>query len=99
MEENNNQFYNKEINKEQFSEHEKKEKLILDFYYLQSLIETKVENKKVARELKKCCAEIEGNLHQIVNVDVSKKNIKNYIQLKNSNFDHYILQLTKYIKK
>ena len=94
MEENNNNN-----NNNQFSENEQKEKLILDIHYLKSIIESKIENKKVARELKKCCKEIEENLNQIVSVDVSKKNIKNYIQLKNSNFDHYILQLTKYIKK
>lgn len=99
MEENYNQLYNQEIDKNQFSEHEQKEKLILDFYYLKSLIESKIENKKVAREIKKCCSEIEENLNQIVSMDVSKKNIKNYIQLKNSKFDDDILKLTKYIKK
>ena len=91
MEDNNNN--------NQFSEHEKKEKLILDIHYLKSIIESKIENKKVARELKKCCSEIEENLNQIVSMDVSKKNIKNYIQLKNSNFDEEILKLTRYIKK
>ena len=98
MEEENNQINNEENQKIKFSDAEQKEKLILDFYYLKSLIESKIENKKVARELKKCCSEIEENLNQIVSMDVSKKNIKNYIQLKNSKFDDEILKLTKYMK-
>lgn len=100
MEEENNQINkSKENQKIKFSDAEQKEKLILDFNYLISIIESKIDDKKVIRELKKSYSEIENNLKLILNLEVSKKNIKNYIQLKNSKFDDDILKLTKYIKK
>ena len=98
-EENNKIFENEENQKIKFSDAEQKEKLILDFNYLISIIESKIDDKKVIRELKKSYSEIENNLKLILNLEVSKKNIKNYIQLKNSKFDDDILKLTKYIKK
>jgi hypothetical protein len=98
MEEENNQINNKENQKIQFSDTEQKEKLILDFYYLISIIESKINDKKVIRELKKSYSEIENNLKLVLNLKVSKKNIKNYIQLKNSKFDDEIIKLTKYLK-
>jgi hypothetical protein len=98
MEEENNQINNKENQKIQFSDTEQKEKLILDFNYLINIIESKIDDKKVIRELKKSYSEIETNLKLVLNLEVSKKNIKNYIQLKNSKFDDEILKLTKYIK-
>ena len=99
MEEENNKINNEENQKIKFSDAEQKEKLILDFNYLISIIESKIDDKKVIRELKKSYSEIENNLKLILNLEVSKKNIKNYIQLKNSKFDDEILKLTKYIKK
>jgi hypothetical protein len=98
MEEKNNQINNEENQKIQFSDAEQKEKLILDFYYLISIIESKINDKKVKRELKKSYSEIENNLKKVLNLEVSKKNIKTYIQLKNSNFNNDILKLTKYLK-
>ena len=98
MEEENNQINNKENQKIQFSDTEQKEKLILDFNYLISIIESKIDDKKVIRELKKSYSEIENNLKLVLNLEVSKKNIKNYIQLKNSKFDDEIIKLTKYLK-
>jgi|LakMenE01Jun11ns_1017448.scaffolds.fasta_scaffold9558182_3 hypothetical protein len=98
MEEENNQINNKENQKIQFSDTEQKEKLILDFNYLISIIESKIDDKKVIRELKKSYSEIENNLKLVLNLKVSKKNIKNYIQLKNSKFDDEIIKLTKYLK-
>jgi hypothetical protein len=98
MEEENNQINNKENQKIQFSDAEQKEKLILDFNYLISIIESKIDDKKVIRELKKSYSEIENNLKLVLNLKVSKKNIKNYIQLKNSKFDDEIIKLTKYLK-
>ena len=98
-EENNKIFENEENQKIKFSDAEQKEKLILDFNYLISIIESKIDDKKVIRELKKSYSEIENNLKLVLNLEVSKKNIKNYIQLKNSKFDDEILKLTKYIKK
>ena len=99
MEEENNQINHKENQKIKFSDAEQKEKLILDFNYLISIIESKIDDKKVIRELKKSYSEIENNLLLVLNLEVSKKNIKNYIQLKNSKFNDDILKLTKYIKK
>jgi hypothetical protein len=98
MEEENNQINNSENKKIQFSDAEQKEKLILDFYYLINIIESKIDEKKAIRELKKSYSEIENNLKLVLNLEVSKKNIKNYIQLKNSNFNNDILKLTKYLK-
>ena len=98
-EENNKIFENEENQKIKFSDAEQKEKLILDFNYLISIIESKIDDKKVIRELKKSYSEIENNLKLVLNLEVSKKNIKNYIQLKNSKFNDDILKLTKYIKK
>jgi hypothetical protein len=98
MEEKNNQINNEENQKIQFSDTEQKEKLILDFNYLISIIESKIDDKKVIRELKKSYSEIENNLKLVLNLKVSKKNIKNYIQLKNSKFDDEIIKLTKYLK-
>jgi hypothetical protein len=98
MEEKNNQINNEENQKIQFSDTEQKEKLILDFNYLISIIESKINDKKVIRELKKSYSEIENNLKKVLNLEVSKKNIKTYIQLKNSNFNNDILKLTKYLK-
>lgn len=98
MEEENNQINNKENQKIQFSDTEQKEKLILDFNYLINIIESKIDDKKVIRELKKSYSEIENNLKLVLNLKVSKKNIKNYIQLKNSKFDDEIIKLTKYLK-
>jgi hypothetical protein len=98
MEESNNQQYNQETENKIFTEAEQKEKLILDFYYLISIIESKINDKKVIRELKKSYSEIENNLKLVLNLKVSKKNIKNYIQLKNSKFDDEIIKLTKYLK-
>ena len=98
MEEENNQINNKENQKIQFSDTEQKEKLILDFNYLINIIESKIDDKKVIRELKKSYSEIENNLKLVLNLKVSKKNIKNYIQLKNSKFDDKIIKLTKYLK-
>jgi hypothetical protein len=98
MEEENNQINNKENQKIQFSDTEQKEKLILDFNYLISIIESKIDDKKVIRELKKSYSEIENNLKLVLNLKVSKKNIKNYIQLKNSKFDDEIIKLTNYLK-
>ena len=99
MEEENNKINNEENQKIKFSDAEKKEKLILDFNYLISIIESKIDDKKVIRELKKSYSEIENNLKLVLNLEVSKKNIKNYIKLKNSKFNDDILKLTKYIKK
>jgi hypothetical protein len=98
MEESNNQQYNQETENKIFTEAEQKEKLILDFNYLISIIESKIDDKKVIRELKKSYSEIENNLKLVLNLKVSKKNIKNYIQLKNSKFDDEIIKLTKYLK-
>jgi hypothetical protein len=73
MEEENNQINNKENQKIQFSDTEQKEKLILDFNYLISIIESKIDDKKVIRELKKSYSEIENNLKLVLNLKVSKK--------------------------
>ena len=69
MEEENNQINNKENQKIQFSDTEQKEKLILDFNYLISIIESKIDDKKVIRELKKSYSEIENNLKKVLNLE------------------------------
>lgn len=80
------------------SENEKKEKILLDFFYLENEIETKIEDKKVSKNLKKITKLIAENLQKELNIEVSKKNISDYILLKNSNFDSDLLRLTKFLK-
>lgn len=80
------------------SETERKEKLLLDFFLLQHEIETKVENKKILKELKKSTLELTIELQNILNIEISKKSISDYITLKNSSFDKELLRLAKYLQ-
>lgn len=89
-----------EVNKEQnfrLTDFERKEKILLDFFYLKNEIETKVEDKKTLRDLKKTINEMESSLMDFFEIDIPKKNITNYINLKNSDFDEEILRLAKYL--
>lgn len=80
------------------SENERKEKILLDFFLLLNEIDTKIENKKLAKELKKNATELANELQDIFKIEISKKNISDYITLKNSNFDKELLRLAKYLQ-
>lgn len=80
------------------TEAEKKEKILLDLFYLESEFETKIEDKKLVKSLKKITKEIASDLQNELQIEVNKKSISDYILLKNSKFDSEFLRLAKFLK-
>lgn len=82
----------------EFTDDEKKEKLLLELAYYNHKVESTIEDKKHLKEFKKTYADLENSLKEILNFEVPAKNIKSYIQLKESTFDSEFLRLAKYLK-
>lgn len=79
------------------SEEEKKEKLILDFFYLKSEINSSSIGDKNLKEIKKLAATFEKDLEDLLQINVSMKNKKDYINLKKTNLDQSLLKLAKFL--
>ncbi|WP_147474448.1 hypothetical protein [Chryseobacterium nematophagum] len=86
------------LSKLQFTDDEKKEKFLLELAYYNHKVESNIEDKKQLKELKSIYADLENSLKEVIKFEVPAKNIKNYIQLKESAFDSDLLRLTKYLK-
>lgn len=80
------------------SNDEEKEKLILDFYFLRSEINSLDTDKKNLTEIKKISQNIEKKLEEFLQINIPLKTKKDYINLKNSKFDPDLLRLSKYLK-
>ena len=80
------------------SNDEEKEKLILDFYFLRSEINSLDTDKKNLTEIKKISQNIEKKLEEFLEINIPLKTKKDYINLKNSKFDPDLLRLSKYLK-
>lgn len=85
-------------NQNSLSNDEKKEKLILDFFYLKSEINSTNGDAKDLREIKKLANNFEKDLEDLLQIDVPLKNKKNYINLKKNNFDKSLLKLAKFLE-
>lgn len=79
-------------------ENEIKEKILLDLHHLKTKINTLKNDKKELIELKKITTGIETSLETIFKINIPIKTKKDYINLKNSNFDADLLRLSKYLK-
>lgn len=79
------------------SEEEKKEKLILDFFYIKSEINSSSIGDKNLKEIKKLAATFEKDLEDLLQINVSMKNKKDYINLKKTNLDQSLLKLAKFL--
>lgn len=79
------------------SEEEKKEKLKLDFFYLKSEINSSNVGEKNLKEIKKIAATFEKDLEDLLQINVSMKNKKDYINLKKTNLDQSLLNLAKFL--
>lgn len=85
-------------NQNALSNDEKKEKLILDFFYLKSEINSTNGDAKDLREIKKLVNNFEKDLEDLLQIDVPLKNKKDYINLKKTNFDKSLLKLAKFLE-
>ena len=86
------------IVKSELTDNEQKEKMLLDLYYLKTKITSLKNDKKESAELKKIITDIEKDLANILEINITLKTKKDYINLKNSKFDHDLLRLSKYLK-
>lgn len=82
----------------QFTDDEKKEKFFLELAYYNHKVESTIADKKQLKEFKNIYADLENSLKEVLKFEVPAKNIKNYIQLKESSFDSELLRLAKYLK-
>jgi hypothetical protein len=86
-----------ENQKKKLSSDETKEKILLDIYYLKSQINSNIDKINI-KEIKKNISQLENNLIAFLQIDVPLKSKKDYVNLKNTNFDNGILKLAKYLK-
>lgn len=80
------------------SNEEEKEKLILDFYFLRSEMNSLDTDKKNLTEIKKISQNIEKKLEEILQIDIPLKTKKDYVNLKKTNLDESLLRFAKYLK-
>lgn len=80
------------------SNEEEKEKLILDFYFLRSEINSLDIDKKNLTEIKKISQTIEKKLEEFLQIDIPLKTKKDYVNLKKTNLDESLLRFAKYLK-
>lgn len=78
--------------KNQLSEEETKEKILLEINYLIHQIDL-----GKLKEIKKNLKQIDGDLKKLFNSNLSSKTYKDYIQLKETKFDENLLKLSKYL--
>ena len=78
--------------KNQLSEEETKEKILLEINYLIHQIDL-----GKLKEIKKKLKQIDGDLKKLFNSNLSSKTYKDYIQLKETKFDENLLKLSKYL--
>lgn len=82
-----------------FTDDEKKEKFFLELAYYNHKVETTIEDKKQLKEFKNIYTDLENSLKEVLKYEVPAKTIKNYITLKESDFDSELLRLAKFLKK
>lgn len=80
------------------SNDEEKEKLILDFYFLRSEINSLDTDKKNLTEVKKISQKIEKKLEEFLQIEIPLKTKKDYVNLKKTNLDESLLRFAKYLK-
>lgn len=80
------------------SNDEEKEKLILDFYFLRSEINSLDTDKKNLTEIKKISQNIEKKLEEFLQIEIPLKTKKDYVNLKKTNLDESLLRFAKYLK-
>lgn len=80
------------------SDEEKKEKLVLDFYFLKSEINAAEGDSKKLKEIKKIAGIFEKDLEDFLQINISVKNKKSYVNLKKTNLDQSLLKLAKYLE-
>lgn len=80
------------------SNDEEKEKLILDFYFLRSEINSLDTDKKNLTEIKKISQKIEKKLEEFLQIEIPLKTKKDYVNLKKTNLDESLLRFAKYLK-
>ena len=78
--------------KNQLSDEETKEKILLEINYLIHQIDL-----GKLKEIKKKLKQIDGDLKKLFNSNLSSKTYKDYIQLKETKFDENLLKLSKYL--
>lgn len=101
MGDNNNEETSKtrnELSEITFTDEEKKEKLFLELAYFNHKIESKITDKRELKEFKTIYSDLENSLKDVLKYEVPKKNIANYIQLKESDFDPELIRLAKFLK-
>lgn len=81
----------------QLSNEEQKEKLILDFFYLKSEINSIEKDKKNLSYLKKLSNSFEKNLESFLETEIPLKTKKDYVNFKKTKFDEKFLRLTKFL--
>lgn len=69
----------------------------MDFFYLKSEINSSSIGDKNLKEIKKLAAIFEKDLEDLLQINVSMKNIKDYINLKKTNLDQSLLKLAKFL--
>lgn len=94
--ENNSSVPMNKNNVSDLSLKEKKEKILLEFYYLRDQID-KIEDKEISNSLNKIVKELEKETTKVFAITVPLKVKKNYIKLKNSEIDLNLLKLTKFL--
>lgn len=81
-----------------FTTEEKKEKFVLDLFYIKNQINSSNGEKIDLKEIKKNLSQLETDLQSFFQIEISNKTKKDYVNLKNTKFDEELFRLAKYLK-
>lgn len=80
-----------------FTIEEKKEKLLLDIFFIKNQLGSSNSEKIDTKEIKKNLSQLETDLESFFEIQVSNKTKKDYVNLKNTKFDEELFRLAKYL--